>query len=68
MIRKVCRVKYGYSGIADVNSDNVEHDDELPSSFIAKGLKMLYLTFSPENYMQVNEYFLNAAGHFIKID
>lgn len=60
---KHCRVEDGYVGTPDVTRANPEHGDTQQSFFLAETLKYLYLTFSPESVMPLDEWVLNTEAH-----
>lgn len=63
MIRKTCKTEFGFSGVTDVNADEVKFDGVMPPSFLSKGLKYLYLLFSSESYLIFNDYIITSEGH-----
>jgi mannosyl-oligosaccharide alpha-1,2-mannosidase len=62
-IRKHCKVDGGYSGIHDVNSLPVAHDDTQQSFFLAETLKYLYLIFSDDSVIPLDKYVFNTEAH-----
>jgi len=62
-IEKHCRTPDGYSGIQDVNSLPVVHDDLQQSFFLAETLKYLYLLFSPDDLIPLDQYVFNTEAH-----
>ena len=58
-----CKVNDGYSGIKDVYATTVAHDDVQQSFFLAETLKYLYLLFSDDNFMSLDEWVLNTEAH-----
>jgi mannosyl-oligosaccharide alpha-1,2-mannosidase len=62
-IEKHCKAEAGYSGIRDVNTVPAEKDDVQQSFFFAETLKYLYLIFSDDNTVPLNEYVFNTEAH-----
>lgn len=58
-----CRVEGGYSGIQNVNSLPVVHDDLQQSFFLAETLKYLYLIFSDDDVIPLDQYVFNTEAH-----
>ncbi|PRP81686.1 mannosyl-oligosaccharide 1,2-alpha-mannosidase IA-like isoform 2 [Planoprotostelium fungivorum] len=65
-IEKYCRTDNGYSGIRNVNQIPVSHDDEQRSFFMAETLKYLYLLFSDDDLIPLDEYVFNTEAHPLK--
>jgi mannosyl-oligosaccharide alpha-1,2-mannosidase len=66
-IETYCRTPDGYSGVRDVTTPNVSHDDLQQSFFMAETLKYLYLLFAPRSTLSLDEYVFNTEAHPIKI-
>ncbi|XP_029187089.2 mannosyl-oligosaccharide 1,2-alpha-mannosidase IA-like [Acropora millepora] len=62
-IDKYCRVGVGFSGIRDVGTTSVTHDDVQQSFFLAETLKYLYLTFSEDTLLPLNHWVFNTEAH-----
>ncbi|XP_071955897.1 mannosyl-oligosaccharide 1,2-alpha-mannosidase IA-like [Antedon mediterranea] len=62
-INKHCRVPDGFSGIRDVYASKVSHDDVQQSFFLAETLKYLYLLFSDNDFMSLDDWVLNTEAH-----
>ncbi|CAF3826807.1 unnamed protein product [Rotaria magnacalcarata] len=62
-LEKYCRVEGGYSGIRDVYSSVVSHDDVQQSFFIAETLKYLLLIFSDDSFISLDTYVFNTEAH-----
>lgn len=62
-IEKHCHVGVGYSGIRDVDQVPVNHDDVQQSFFLAETLKYLYLIFSDDNLIRLDEWVFNTEAH-----
>eukprot|EP01118_Nematostelium_gracile_P013748 TRINITY_DN5228_c0_g1_i1.p1 TRINITY_DN5228_c0_g1~~TRINITY_DN5228_c0_g1_i1.p1 ORF type:complete len:557 (+),score=113.11 TRINITY_DN5228_c0_g1_i1:81-1751(+) len=62
-INRYCRTPGGFSGIRDVTTTTVEHDDLQQSFFMAETLKYLYLLFSEESLIPLDKYVFNTEAH-----
>uniref|UniRef100_A0A183CDP7 alpha-1,2-Mannosidase n=1 Tax=Globodera pallida TaxID=36090 RepID=A0A183CDP7_GLOPA len=62
-IERHCRVEAGYSGIRNVNTERVEHDDVQQSFFLAETLKYLFLAFSDSTEMPLDQWVFNTEAH-----
>eukprot|EP00795_Rhopilema_esculentum_P017835 gene17835-9540_t len=62
-IQKHCHIGAGYSGIRDVTDPNVNHDDVQQSFFLAETLKYLYLLFSDDSLISLDEWVFNTEAH-----
>ena len=62
-IDKYCRAGAGFSGIKDVTSTSVIHDDVQQSFFLAETLKYLYLIFSEDTLLPLDHWVFNTAAH-----
>uniref|UniRef100_A0A0R3RFS0 alpha-1,2-Mannosidase n=1 Tax=Elaeophora elaphi TaxID=1147741 RepID=A0A0R3RFS0_9BILA len=62
-IEKHCRTAGGYSGIKNVYSSEVVHDDVQQSFLFAETFKYLYLTFSNDSVMPLNKWVFNTEAH-----
>ena len=67
-IEKHCHVGAGYSGIRNVDSVPVSHDDVQQSFFLAETLKYLYLIFSDDDLVPLDKWVLNTEAHLLPID
>ena len=61
-----CRVDGGYSGIQDVNSLQFDLNDNQESFFLAETLKYLYLLFTDDNVIPLEQYVFNTEAHPLK--
>ena len=65
---KHCKVASGgYVGIRDVNSANPPLDDTQQTFWLAETLKYLYLLFSDDSVIPLDEYVFNTEAHPLKI-
>ena len=62
-MEKNCRVDHGYSGIRDVYSSQSPKDDVQQSFFIAETLKYLYLLFSDDSVLPLDQWVFNTEAH-----
>ena len=62
-LEKNCRVENGYSGIRDVFSSPSVKDDVQQSFFIAETLKYLYLLFSDDSEISLDNWVFNTEAH-----
>ncbi|XP_047128669.1 mannosyl-oligosaccharide 1,2-alpha-mannosidase IA isoform X1 [Hydra vulgaris] len=67
-LEKHCRIGVGYSGIRNVDSTPVNHDDVQQSFFLAETLKYLYLIFSDDQLISLDEWVLNTEAHPLPIE
>ncbi|KAI1292831.1 Mannosyl-oligosaccharide alpha-1,2-mannosidase IA [Halotydeus destructor] len=66
-IEKHCRVENGYSGLKNVYDANSPKDDVQQSFFFAEVLKYLYLIFSEDNLISLDEWVFNTEAHPLPI-
>ncbi|XP_053536588.1 mannosyl-oligosaccharide 1,2-alpha-mannosidase IB isoform X2 [Ictalurus punctatus] len=62
-IDKYCRVSGGFSGVKDVYSSNPTYDDVQQSFFLAETLKYLYLLFSSDDLLPLENWVFNTEAH-----
>ncbi|XP_072939712.1 mannosyl-oligosaccharide alpha-1,2-mannosidase IA isoform X2 [Epargyreus clarus] len=62
-IEKHCRVEGGYTGIVNVYHANAQGDDVQQSYFLAETLKYLYLLFSDDSLLPLDEWVFNTEAH-----
>ncbi|KAI4898111.1 hypothetical protein NFI96_015380, partial [Prochilodus magdalenae] len=60
-IDKYCRVSGGFSGVKDVYSSNPTYDDVQQSFFLAETLKYLYLLFSSDELLPLENWVFNPS-------
>lgn len=65
-IEKYCKVAHGYSGVKNVNSIPVQHNDFQESFFLAETLKYLYLLFD-DSKIPLSEWVFNTEAHPLRI-
>ena len=61
-----CKAKSGYSGLLNVYDPMIK-DDVQQSFFLAEVLKYLYLIFSDDNLINLNDWVLNTEAHPLPI-
>jgi len=67
-IEKHCHIGTGYSGIRNVEQVPVNHDDVQQSFFLAETLKYLYLIFSEDNLISLNDWVFNTEAHPLPVN
>ncbi|BES88240.1 Glycosyl hydrolase family 47 [Nesidiocoris tenuis] len=66
-LEKYCRTSSGYTGVKNVYQDYPVKDDVQQSFFIAETLKYLYLLFSDDSLISLDEWVYNTEGHPLPI-
>ena len=66
-IEKYCRVNFGYNGIRNVYNTNTSKDDVQQSFFLAETLKYLYLIFSSDDLISLDQWVFNTEAHPLPI-
>ena len=68
-IEKHCKVPNdgGYAGLKNVMTEHPVQDDLMQSFFLAETLKYLFLLFSPDNVIPLDQYVFNTEAHPIRI-
>ncbi|CAG9863645.1 unnamed protein product [Phyllotreta striolata] len=66
-LEKHCRVPGGYTGLKNVYADEPQQDDVQQSFFLAETLKYLYLLFSDDNLISLDEWVFNTEAHPLPI-
>nr|XP_020445809.1 mannosyl-oligosaccharide 1,2-alpha-mannosidase IA-like isoform X1 [Monopterus albus] len=62
-----CRVESGFSGIRDVYTTTVSHDNMQQSFFLSETLKYLYLLFSDDDLLPLEDWVFNTEAHPLPI-
>ncbi|XP_054995043.1 mannosyl-oligosaccharide 1,2-alpha-mannosidase IC isoform X2 [Sorex araneus] len=62
-LEKHCRTDAGYSGIQDVYSSIPNHDNKQQTFFLAETLKYLYLLFSEDDVLSLEDWVFNTEAH-----
>ncbi|XP_070508173.1 mannosyl-oligosaccharide alpha-1,2-mannosidase IA isoform X1 [Chironomus tepperi] len=66
-LEKHCRSDGGYSGIKNVYLEPPQQDDVQQSFFLAESLKYLYLLFSDDSLLPLDEWVFNTEAHPLPI-
>ncbi|KAM4796953.1 LOW QUALITY PROTEIN: mannosyl-oligosaccharide 1,2-alpha-mannosidase IC [Rhinophrynus dorsalis] len=66
-LEKYCRIESGFSGIKDVYSKNPNHDNVQQSFFMSETLKYLYLLFSEDDLLSLEDWVFNTEAHPLPI-
>jgi len=67
-IEKHARVATGgYAVIKNVDATPVIHEDKMETFFLAETLKYLYLLFSEESLLPLDEYVFNTEAHPLRV-
>ena len=67
-IERNCKTTYGYSGVTNVDMRRGGAlDDRMESFFIAETIKYLFLIFSDDDVLDLNEYVLTTEAHPFRI-
>ncbi|PNJ20655.1 MAN1C1 isoform 7 [Pongo abelii] len=67
-LEKYCRTEAGFSGIQDVYSSNPNHDNKQQSFFLAETLKYLYLLFSEDDLLSLEDWVFNTEAHPLPVN
>ncbi|XP_012784482.2 mannosyl-oligosaccharide 1,2-alpha-mannosidase IC [Ochotona princeps] len=67
-LEKHCRTEAGFSGIQDVYSVTPSHDNKQQSFFLAETLKYLYLLFSDDDVLSLEDWVFNTEAHPLPIN
>ncbi|XP_011502769.1 PREDICTED: mannosyl-oligosaccharide 1,2-alpha-mannosidase IA [Ceratosolen solmsi marchali] len=62
-----CRVPGGYTGLHNVYQLDPQKDDVQQSYFFAETLKYLYLLFSDDEFISLDEWVFNSEAHLLPI-
>ncbi|XP_034942519.1 mannosyl-oligosaccharide alpha-1,2-mannosidase IA [Chelonus insularis] len=66
-LERHCHVEGGFTGISNVDSLDPDKDDVQQSYFLAETLKYLYLLFSDDNLISLDEWVFNSEAHMLPI-
>ncbi|KAL7980494.1 hypothetical protein Chor_001648 [Crotalus horridus] len=67
-LEKFCRVEAGFSGIRDVYTTTPNHDNMQQSFFLAETLKYLYLLFSEDDVLSLQDWVFNTEAHPLPVN
>ncbi|XP_040193064.1 mannosyl-oligosaccharide 1,2-alpha-mannosidase IC [Rana temporaria] len=62
-----CRIENGFSGIRDVYTTTPNHDNVQQSFFMSETLKYLYLLFSEDDLLSLEDWVFNTEAHPLPI-
>ncbi|KAG9337128.1 hypothetical protein JZ751_029719 [Albula glossodonta] len=62
-LERHCRVDAGFSGIRDVYATTASHDNMQQSFFLSETLKYLYLLFSDDDLLSLEDWVFNTEAH-----
>lgn len=62
-LNKSCRVRDGFTSVANVEKKEPDKLDEMDSYFLSETLKYLYLTFSDSELLSPFDWVFNTEGH-----
>ncbi|KAG5857992.1 hypothetical protein ANANG_G00025350 [Anguilla anguilla] len=62
-LERHCRVEAGFSGIRDVYAASASHDNMQQSFFLSETLKYLYLLFSDDELLSLEDWVFNTEAH-----
>ena len=62
-LEKYCRVEFGYVGLKDVFQSSPPKDNVQQSFFLAETLKYLYLLFSDDSELPLDQWVFNTEAH-----
>lgn len=67
-ISQHCRTdRNGFSGLRDVTNAKSSFTNHQPAEFLSGTLKYLYLTFSDDNVLPLEQWVFNSVGHPLPI-
>ncbi|EDW29998.1 GL15936 [Drosophila persimilis] len=66
-LEKHCRTPHGYCGLRNVYQPEPQKDDVQQSFFLAETLKYLYLLFSDDSVLPLDEWVFNTEAHPLPI-
>uniref|UniRef100_A0A452UAG3 alpha-1,2-Mannosidase n=1 Tax=Ursus maritimus TaxID=29073 RepID=A0A452UAG3_URSMA len=67
-LEKYCRTDAGFSGIQDVYSSVPNHDNKQQTFFLAETLKYLYLLFSEDDMLSLEDWVFNTEAHPLPVN
>ncbi|KAG8506700.1 Mannosyl-oligosaccharide 1,2-alpha-mannosidase IC [Galemys pyrenaicus] len=67
-LEKYCRTEAGFSGIQDVYSSIPSHDNKQQTFFLAETLKYLYLLFSEDDMLSLEDWVFNTEAHPLPVN
>uniref|UniRef100_A0A8D2IGI5 alpha-1,2-Mannosidase n=1 Tax=Urocitellus parryii TaxID=9999 RepID=A0A8D2IGI5_UROPR len=67
-LERYCRTQAGFSGIHNVYSTAPRHDNKQQSFFLAETLKYLYLLFSEDDTLSLEDWVFNTEAHPLPVN
>ncbi|XP_008146285.2 mannosyl-oligosaccharide 1,2-alpha-mannosidase IC [Eptesicus fuscus] len=67
-LEKYCRTEAGFAGIQDVYSSIPNHDNKQQTFFLAETLKYLYLLFSEDDTLSLEDWVFNTEAHPLPVN
>lgn len=67
-LEKYCRTEAGFAGIQDVYSSIPNHDNKQQTFFLAETLKYLYLLFSEDDMLSLEDWVFNTEAHPLPVN
>ncbi|XP_036991819.2 mannosyl-oligosaccharide 1,2-alpha-mannosidase IC isoform X1 [Artibeus jamaicensis] len=67
-LERHCRTEAGFSGIQDVYSGVPSHDNKQQTFFLAETLKYLYLLFSEDDTLSLEDWVFNTEAHPLPVN
>ncbi|XP_036770681.1 mannosyl-oligosaccharide 1,2-alpha-mannosidase IC isoform X2 [Manis pentadactyla] len=67
-LEKYCRTEAGFSGIQDVYNSIPNHDNKQQTFFLAETLKYLYLLFSEDDTLSLEDWVFNTEAHPLPVN
>ncbi|XP_016071859.1 PREDICTED: mannosyl-oligosaccharide 1,2-alpha-mannosidase IC [Miniopterus natalensis] len=67
-LEKYCRTKTGFSGIQNVYSSVPSYDNKQQTFFLAETLKYLYLLFSEDDMLSLEDWVFNTEAHPLPVN
>ncbi|KAK2491710.1 hypothetical protein MC885_016736 [Smutsia gigantea] len=67
-LEKHCRTEAGFSGIQDVYNSIPNHDNKQQTFFLAETLKYLYLLFSEDDTLSLEDWVFNTEAHPLPVN
>lgn len=58
-----CRTENGFATLVQADNPEPQMDDNMPSFFLAETLKYLYLLFSDDDILPLDQWVFNTEGH-----
>ena len=66
-LQQQCRTASGYAALTDVRRRR-SHEDSMPSFWMAETLKYLYLLFSEDDVLPLDQWVFNTEAHPFRVE